>query len=43
MIFDQSKVASYNRGIGFDAHDYFTKHQPVVLNITDKAEIFDKI
>lgn len=32
MIFDQSKVTSYNKGIGFDAHDYFTKHQPVVLN-----------
>ena len=35
MILDQSKVTSYNRDIGFDTHDYFTKHQSAVLNITE--------
>ncbi len=26
MILDQSRVTSYNRGVGFSVHDYFTKN-----------------
>jgi hypothetical protein len=35
-------VTSFNRGVGFDAHDYFTKHHPVVLSITNQGEILTK-
>jgi hypothetical protein len=42
MILDQSKVTSYNRGVGFDVHDYFTKNQPNVLSVTEHGEILTK-
>ncbi len=42
MILDQSKVTSYNRGVGFDVRDYFTKNQPNVLSITECREILTK-
>ena len=40
MILDQSKVTSYNRGVGFDVHDYFTKNQPNVLSVTEYMLVF---
>ncbi len=42
MILDQSKVTSYNRGVGFSVHDYFTKNQPNVFSITERGEILTK-
>ncbi len=42
MILDQSKVTSYNTGVGFSVHDYFTKNQPNVLSITECGEILRK-
>ncbi len=42
MILDQSKVTSYNRGVGFDVHDCFTKNQPNVLSVTEHGEILTK-
>ncbi len=42
IILEQSKVTSYNRGIGFDVHVYFTKNQPNVFSITEHGEILPK-
>lgn len=42
MILDQSRVTSYNRGVGFSVHDYFTKNQPNVLSITERGKILTK-
>ena len=42
MILDQSKVTSYNTGVGFSVHDYFTKNQPNVLSINECGKILTK-
>jgi hypothetical protein len=42
MILDQSKVSTFNRGVGFNTNAYFTNHQPAVLSITEKGDVLTK-